>query len=405
MPRLLSLDAFRGFVIVLMIWVNYVAGMPGIPYWLEHAGPQADGITLPDLVFPGFLFIAGMSIPFSLRRQPGPDLRLAWRAAGLMLAGVVLANAYRYDASSALLPRAWYFLLFYVAMILVWRQGGTALSRWLGAALMAFLLVSFRGSLNAEFSSVWLQHTWWGILGMIGWAYLACSLAWFAAHGRAGPLALVFAGMIALSLAGSFGALSWLPDVVNNFVNVPQVLGSTAANVLAGTLATLILTTAPLPGPASAPTSPASRCASVGGADAEQAARCWRLAALAAGLFVAGLLLRPWVTINKIHATASYTLVCSGIMLALFLLFYLLIDVMGFRSWAKWLLPAGANALLAYILPDLWEQAAAVLHLPRIWWPYLNTGGAAGLLNAAVMTVLMMSLIALANRAGLKLKF
>lgn len=29
--RLTSLDAFRGCVIVAMIWVNYLAGMPAIP--------------------------------------------------------------------------------------------------------------------------------------------------------------------------------------------------------------------------------------------------------------------------------------------------------------------------------------------------------------------------------------
>jgi heparan-alpha-glucosaminide N-acetyltransferase len=398
MPRLLSLDAFRGFVILLMIWVNYVAGMPGIPYWLEHAGPRADGITLPDLVFPGFLFIVGMSIPFALRRQAAPDWRLAWRAASLMLAGVVLANAYRYDAASALLPRAWYFLLFYAAMILLWRQGGQAWPRWLGAALMVFLVVTFRGSLNAEFTSVWLQHTWWGILGMIGWAYLVCCLAWLATGGRAGALATVFCGMIALSLAGSAGALAWLPDAVNSFVNVPQVLGSSAANVLAGTLATLIL------GAGGAGAAAGTAGAAHAGL-APPVSHLWRLAALAVGLFATGMLLRPWVAINKIQATAPYTLVCSGIVLALFLLFYLLIDVLQYRSWAQWLLPAGANALLAYILPDLWEQAAAVLHMPRIWWPYLSTGGVAGLLNAAVMTVLMMFLVALANRAGLKLKF
>ena len=126
--RLISLDAFRGCVIIAMIWVNYLAGMPGIPWWLEHAGPRADGITLPDLVFPGFLFMVGMAIPLAMQRHCGhvtPALlgRLLWRSASLMLAGVVLANAYRYDAQAALLPRAPYFLLFYVAMLLLWRQG------------------------------------------------------------------------------------------------------------------------------------------------------------------------------------------------------------------------------------------------------------------------------------------
>ena len=126
--RLTSLDAFRGCVIVTMIWVNYLAGMPGIAFWLEHAGPRADGITVPDLVFPGFLFMVGMAIPLALQRHCGhvtPALlgRLLWRSASLMLAGVVLANAYRYDAQAALLPQAVYLLLFYIAMMLLWRQG------------------------------------------------------------------------------------------------------------------------------------------------------------------------------------------------------------------------------------------------------------------------------------------
>jgi len=447
MQRLISLDAFRGFVILLMIWVNYVAGMPGIPYWLEHAGPRADGITLPDLVFPGFLFIVGMSIPLALRRPSAPAAasapasapafvavagRLLWRACSLMLAGVVLANAYRYDAATAMLPRAWYFLLFYVAMILLWRAGRRGWTFWLGLALMAFLLVAFRGTLNTEFSSVWLQHTWWGILGMIGWAYLACSIAWLATGGRPAALAGVFVGMIALSFAGAEGGFAWLPDALLGFVNVPQVLGSTAANVLAGTFATQILLAPPrvqpVRVPAAAPVQPSLAAASGPVAasslavpptlhaassfvtapatvDAGHGMRLWRLGFLAAGLLLAGLLLRPWHGINKIHATESYTLVCSGIVLATFMLFYWLIDVKQWRHAATWLLPAGANALLAYILPDLWEQAAAALHLPRLWWPFLTTGGMPGLLNAAAMTVLMMVLVALANRADLKLKF
>ncbi len=32
--RLLSLDAFRGAVVLFMIWVNYIAEMPGIPHLL-----------------------------------------------------------------------------------------------------------------------------------------------------------------------------------------------------------------------------------------------------------------------------------------------------------------------------------------------------------------------------------
>ena len=387
--RLTSLDAFRGCVIIAMIWVNYLAGMPGIAWWLEHAGPRADGVTVPDLVFPGFLFMVGMAIPLAMQRHCGhvtPALlgRLLWRSASLMLAGVVLANAYRYDAQAALLPRAPYFLLFYVAMLLLWRQDAGQRERALGGALMLFLLATFRGEVNGEFSSTWLQPSWWGILGMIGWAYLLCSLLYLVCRGSGMALMGVFSLLIALYMGGTAGSLAFLPDSIHRFVNVPQVLGSTAANVLAGTLVgQLFLRSAAL----------------------SHGQRIRFMAWFALGLLAAGLLLRPYHHINKIAATESYTLVCSALILALFLVFYVVIDVWRWRAWAVVLLPAGTNALFAYIVPDLWQQLAAVLHLPPFWWPYLATGGAAGLWNAAAVTALMLFFTALATRHGLKLKF
>ncbi|XLZ72661.1 DUF5009 domain-containing protein [Massilia sp. SR12] len=393
MQRLASLDAFRGFIILAMIWVNYIAGMPGSPAWLQHTGPTADGIGVPDLVFPGFLFIVGVAIPLALRRAATEGMRvplfgkLLWRSASLMLAGMVLLNAERYDATAALLPRAWYYLLFYCAMILLWRHdgaaegagaGGRVWPKWLGGALMAALVLAFPGG---------LQHGWWGILGMIGWAYLACSLAFVLTGGGSAALAGVFAAMLALYLGGTAGALDWLPVGLREFVSIPQVLGSTAANVMAGVLVGNLFR-----------------------AELPHCLRMRQMAWMALAFLAAGLLLRPYHGINKIHATASYTLVCAAIMLALFILFYWLVDARRparaqVPRAASWLLPAGSNALLAYILPDLFEQAAAVLHIPRFWWPFLDSGGLAGLANAAAMTALMLALVTLANRAGLRLKF
>src|SRR6266508_2055279 len=65
-PRLLSLDVFRGFNILVMIVVNCCG--PGSFSQLQHSA--WNGCTLTDLVFPFFLFISGVSIAFSSRLQP-----------------------------------------------------------------------------------------------------------------------------------------------------------------------------------------------------------------------------------------------------------------------------------------------------------------------------------------------
>ena len=36
------------------------------PAWLQHVG---DGFTITDVVFPGFLFIVGVAIPFALHKK------------------------------------------------------------------------------------------------------------------------------------------------------------------------------------------------------------------------------------------------------------------------------------------------------------------------------------------------
>ncbi len=246
--------------------------------------------------------------------------------------------------------------------------------------MMTLLLLGFRGSVNAEFDSTWLQHSWWGILGMIGWTYLLCSALYLAARGHGVALMGAFAFMIVLYMGGKVGTLGPLALLSSHF-DVAGLFGSTAANVMAGCLVGRLFVQA-----------------------APHRERIRFMAWFALAMIVAGFMLQPYHHINKIHATESYTLVCGGISVAFFLLFYIVIDVIKVRGWSVVLMPAGANALFAYILPDVWEQLTTLLHVPRFWWPYLATGGMPGLVNAAAMTAFMMALVALANRYSLKLK-
>src|ERR1700744_779032 len=69
--RITSIDALRGFVMFTMIFVNDLAGAPRriVPDWMVHFSDRhhgGSGMTFVDLVFPAFLFIVGMSIPFAL---------------------------------------------------------------------------------------------------------------------------------------------------------------------------------------------------------------------------------------------------------------------------------------------------------------------------------------------------
>ncbi|SEJ66303.1 Predicted acyltransferase [Deinococcus reticulitermitis] len=97
--RLAALDAWRGLTVGLMLLVNNVALGSLTPAQLQHA-PWGGGITLTDLVFPWFLFCAGVAIPFSLAGAQRGGLRgwalagrLASRAALLFGVGCLLTSA------------------------------------------------------------------------------------------------------------------------------------------------------------------------------------------------------------------------------------------------------------------------------------------------------------------------
>lgn len=89
--RVLSLDIFRGMTVAFMIIVNNQRGSAFAP--LRHAG--WDGCTPTDLVFPFFLFIVGVSMWFSYRKQDHVlDKTTAWRlfkrGALIFLVGLLL---------------------------------------------------------------------------------------------------------------------------------------------------------------------------------------------------------------------------------------------------------------------------------------------------------------------------
>src|SRR6266487_7159877 len=98
--RILSIDAFRGITILVMIFVNELAGVRNIPQWMRHMPANADAMSFVDVVFPAFLFIVGMSIPFAInsRLAKGNSFmqlqqHILFRTVGLLVLGFFMVNA------------------------------------------------------------------------------------------------------------------------------------------------------------------------------------------------------------------------------------------------------------------------------------------------------------------------
>ena len=64
-----AIDMLRGLTMFLMIFVNDFWTVGGVPHWLEHTATNEDGMGLADIVFPLFLFVVGLSIPYAIERR------------------------------------------------------------------------------------------------------------------------------------------------------------------------------------------------------------------------------------------------------------------------------------------------------------------------------------------------
>lgn len=150
--RLLSLDVFRGLAVIGMIFVNsvavfhYGADVPAYGIFL-HA--DWAGLTVADLVFPFFIFMVGVSLPFALGSvKAGPGLsaavigKLLKRSALLFLIGLGLTLSFAdWDAPIRLLGVLQRIgLTFFFAALLYLTCGTRAL-----IAIIAIILVGYHG--------------------------------------------------------------------------------------------------------------------------------------------------------------------------------------------------------------------------------------------------------------------
>lgn len=364
--RSAAVDAFRALTVLAMITVNEWHGIAALPAWMKHYPAQANAMSFVDMVFPAFLFIVGMSIPLALEpRQNEGWLRLlphiAWRTFGLVLVGLFMVNAEDgYLAAAMPLPIAAWALLSYLAMFLVWGslRGGAPLAwpwRAAGALLFAALAFVYRGGPEG---SQGMQPQWWGILGLIGWAYLIGCLVYLLSAGRWWGQ-----GLALLLGLGYYAASRHLPEGQGGVLAL--LLGQSGHVVHAMLVTAGLICSGFYLGPQAQP-------------------RPHR-AALLLALTLAALAMALWPIygISKILATPSWALFSASACLLIFAGLYRWIDERspGPRGQAvlRALQPLAAHPLLAYMIPFVVVQALALLQwqmpaFTREVWPGLLWG-------------------------------
>lgn len=388
--RVTSIDILRALTMVLMIFVNDLWSLKNIPAWLEHVEQGVDGIGLADVVFPAFLFIVGLSLSYAIdhRRKRGDTegqlvMHVLTRTIALLVMGVFLVNGETINAAAMGIPKYLWYPLCCLSFILIWnvypksaKKGVVYVSRVIGIITLITLAIIYKGG---EDGSVRFAPQWWGILGLIGWAYLASGLITVFSKNN---FFVILAGWIFFSVSSMISHAGLLPH--NNIISaIPDAIrgGTLTGLTMGGVLTSLIFQYY------------RKKKNNIG--------LTVVLLAFSAVLIVLSVITRPYWKLAKLGATPAWLFLCSAFTILAFLAIYWLADVWRKANWFNIIKPAGTDTLLCYLIPYFMYAIVNVTgaHLPDV----LLTGGV-GLFKSFLFAMLCVLVTGLLNKGGVKLK-
>ena len=321
--RLVSLDALRGFD---MFWimsgegiVHALAKATNWPFFVWLSGQLHhtvwNGITFYDMIFPLFLFIAGVSTPYSLQKK-------------IQQAGVDHAKDLPWAAKKNI----------YLTML-----KRTLILLLLGMVVNG--LLKFNGYHNIRFASV---------LGRIGLAWFFAGLIYlnFSTRGQAvwfaGLLLGYWAAMMLIPVPGYGAGVLTMDGSLESYIDRLLLPGRLHDKIHdpEGVLSTI----------------PAIGTALLGvftGSFLQSGRPRLSMLQKSGIMAVAGLLLiglgSLWnisFPINKRLWTSSFVLYVGGFSLLFLTVFYILVDVWGFKKWAQPFVWIGSNSILIYLCAE-----------------------------------------------------
>lgn len=385
--RIQALDVFRAITMFLMLFVNDIPGLKSIPHWLLHAKIDENMLGFSDTIFPAFLFAMGMAVPYAIqnRLKKGDTLfqvsiHILGRTLALVMMGLFTVNIDSIDPQAMGITQQRYMLLIVLAFFLIWsvypkkenwKRYLFMLMKAVGIAILVFLFIIYKGKDGASFSP-----QWWGILGLIGWTYLVCSVAFLFTRENLLYNSIAVGILIALSLLSALGLFSGLV-IIDTIPSQATLHAFGMAGVWVGVFM--------------------QKKAN------KENIKTFFVVMIALGLLMlcAGILAHQLWIISKIQATPTWFFYCSSLFFPFFAFVYWLTDIKGKSRWFKLIKPAGTVTLTCYIIPYAWYslQNTLGIHYPE----WLMTGGL-GIIKSLLYSLVIIGIAWLLMKAKIRLK-
>lgn len=242
----------------------------------------------------------------------------------------------------------------------------------LAIGVLVALAFVYRGEHGSRFAT----H-WWGILGLIGWSYLAAALVTIFARNRLSILVMAWIGFAILSMITKANLLPEAIYIIPGAISRGTLVGLTMGGVVISTLFLEFRKRA----------------------NNQQMTLVFVI--LSVVLIGLSVYTRTFWGLSKLAATPAWLFLCSAFTILAFTGIYWLVDMGGKANWFSFIKPAGTDTLLCYLIPYFAYAFTTLLnlHLPDI----LLTGGV-GLLKSFLFALLCVWITGRLNRLGARLK-
>jgi predicted acyltransferase len=371
-----------------MIFVNDVDGVEKIPIWIKHAKAFEDKLGFADTIFPAFLFIVGLSIPFALskRIQSGENkfkiaMHILLRSLALIVMGTFHVNLENYS-DAAILPEPVFEIIITLAFFLIWldykniSKSTQYILQVAGIIILIVMAFLYKG--EYQDTAVGMRPQWWGILGLIGWGYLACALIYLITNGK------FYWQVIALIFFLSLNVIAHIYQ--EDFASVPKYCpllmgnGSMAGFIMGGVVISLIY--------------------SINKQNNKSAFFIW-LIVLGVAYIAFGFITRPVAGISKIHDTPAWVGICTGIAILVFTILIFLVDIKGKAKWFKIIKPAGTSTLTCYLIPYL---LYSIMYVSHFNYPQSLNEGIGGIIRSFAVAFIVIFITGFLEKKKLRLK-